>query len=94
MKHTGGKWIESIPHVIQGDEPKFKFILSSKTVGDVGEYHSNKEMGIDEAEANAKLIAASPELLEALKAIKEIGEFKADGQIGKIINNAINKATI
>ena len=52
----------------------------------------------EEAEANAKLIASAPELLEALKATKQLNlHLYEDGTVGnriyKQITNAINKAT-
>lgn len=93
MGHTKGNW-----YVSGETKPDGSIIIRS----DVSEFNkklvayvSDNDTDIrEEPHANAKLISAAPELLEALKAIKEIGEFKADGQIGKIINNAINKATI
>ena len=47
----------------------------------------------EEVNANAKLIAAAPDMLDALIKIKEIGGFSSDGKIGILINNAIKKAT-
>ena len=44
----------------------------------------------EQAEANAKLIAAAPELLEAL--IK-VSEYLPKSDLKNLVNNAINKAT-
>jgi len=42
---------------------------------------------------DATLIAAAPEMLRALQAVLNLGEFHETGQIGSILINAINKAT-
>lgn len=99
-KHTPGKW------------------NTSKLVNDIGIYAdgSNRDLALvykysrsipeEEAQANANLMAAAPELLEALQKAKEVIERMSDefrevagrhasysnGE-AKIIEAAINKAT-
>ena len=63
MKHTPGPWVVD-PAVRQGFTvyaPKEGFIVG--TQDEEGRY------GAIESEANARLIAAAPELLEALKSV-------------------------
>lgn len=48
--------------------------------------------GMTTQSANAKLIAAAPELLEALQKLNEFDEAIDNMEIGSIIRKAINKA--
>lgn len=80
MKHTKGEW---------------KVIYSSAHIG----YQTfDVDMGkpiYGEMEANAKLIAAAPELLETLQ--RALNDFKNQTwteETYTVINNAINKATL
>ena len=45
------------------------FDTKGRSIASAGGYQSNTESTIDENEANAQLIAAAPDLLEALEAI-------------------------
>lgn len=93
-KHTEGEW-----NVIQ---PKYQDYLVVKSdykdlhICEIlkGTYTIDKQ----EAEANAKLIAAAPELLEALKELMDLfydhePELYRQRQFNKAIK-AINKATL
>ena len=63
MKHTKGPWILD-------KDCRNRFIVGpvgSEVVADLTEYH-----GKAQAEANAQLIAAAPELLEALKRVANV----------------------
>lgn len=67
MKHTPGPWHwDSDP--VKGDPTgriRYRVTTTGKTITQV--YYSSFEGGLTNAEADAKLIAAAPELLEALK---------------------------
>jgi len=96
MKHTKGKWFAT---EINTDK---KWInISSSEKGIIGRtYYGDLEPVItkEEAEANAKLIAAAPELLEQLQSIIDGSAFdKEKGLIWKHrldeIEKVIKKAT-
>jgi len=91
MKHTPGPWRTEDLFVYPTDETK-------TAVADCGRTIYNIEQG----RANAKLIAAAPELLEMLKAAKEHLEYcgygdsyerECAGNLDDRIQNAIDKAT-
>jgi hypothetical protein len=86
MKHTKGEWEARESYKGWSIHPK-----------DLTSVVADIQMRVSEieAEANAKLIAAAPELLDALLDAKE--NWKGNKLIGGIyekICNAINKATI
>ncbi len=98
MKHTKGKWIvkgnlkNEVTYIMRDD----KYIA---TIHSLADGISNEELLV-EAEANAKLIVAAPELLKALERAKylvEKGRFKIlennffEEEI-KFIKNTIKKA--
>ena len=97
-KHTPGPW--HVGHTSNTEEGKNEFIdIDSKKGSIARAWHPNVFSGTQkETEANAKLIAAAPELLEALKAIKDnIKELAIDnivkvGILG-LTQKAIEKAT-
>lgn len=93
-KHTPGSW-KIRPNSVGG----FGFYIETvdqshdKTfIGDVGGgLHTQPEI-----EANAKLIAAAPDMLNALIEVKAHlvrAGYRTGGRIGKIIDEAIKKAT-
>ena len=94
-KHTPGPWV-----LIDGDRfSKEKVITTTRRIEDsygcicdMDVYFSG-QMGVEQ-EANARLIAAAPELLEALKAAQKKGSrwHPADPVVQQI-NVAIAKAT-
>lgn len=59
-KHTPGDWIVSGDSIVTSDET-----ICIATIETDGGYEATR----DEREANSRLIAAAPELLEALKAV-------------------------
>jgi hypothetical protein len=68
-----------------------------KLIAELESYERNKNiMGFDELESNAKLIAAAPELLEALNQIAQFSDigndFKAIVRMKSIAVDAIKKA--
>jgi len=90
MKHTKGEW-----KIDKGIS--YYFVKSGENR--IAMIDSLEGSALIEYKANAKLIAAAPELLEALKTIK--GAFYSDGESYKeqvddlkaIANEAIKKAT-
>lgn len=88
MKHTPAPWIKSGNSLITLDET-----ISGNIICDAPEYASDS-MGY--WEANAKLISAAPELLEALILAydKAIVSGKLDSKTIGVLINAINKATL
>lgn len=63
-KHTPGPWSE-VPPQNEGAN-SLRIFSGSKLVG----LASNSDMSDDELEANARLIAAAPDLLEALRSAR------------------------
>lgn len=99
-KHTPGPWTFSTSpegwsntiHVAQADGAPY-----TDGYSDVG-YIIQTCQGEDESTqmANARLIAAAPEMLEALKLAMQIGDGCSRGFLGKVqtqIQAAISKAT-
>jgi len=79
-QHTPGPW-RAKGHCIETEEYSFNWVASVQT--------SN----VPEWEANARLIAAAPELLEALQAVVALPGFEPAEPYGKIVRAAIAKAT-
>ncbi len=99
MAHTPGPWIaiagtHVLPHMVQAGD----FVICVQFPADaIGE----PMRGTPETEANARLIAAAPDLLAALKAVVDVLRKEAPGTplnhhqydaIGIQANNAIAKA--
>ena len=91
-KHTPGPWMESSFEVWSP--------LNGKRFGKVVANLRRAEAPDDEARANAHLIAAAPELLEALEAVLRFdrsesipGEYKHDVTLAPKVRAAIAKAT-
>lgn len=82
MKHTPGPWI--LKQTRDG-----KAILING--GHVGEVHSD-DIDTDEAWSNANLIAAAPEMLEALQFIVDSNGLKITAAITETVQKVINKA--
>lgn len=89
-KHTQGEWVIDVPNrmgfAICGIGPKDGFIICDIC---------NDGYGEEEQLANAKLIAAAPELLEALERFTRLSMQKYPEMIGWIneAQKAIKKAT-
>ena len=86
VAHTTGEW------ELRGNKIFVKGTYNSIAIVCIQKAWDNMARPIRdyEAEANQQLLCSAPKLLEALRHIKELGGFKSDGQIGKIINDAIN----
>ncbi len=100
LKHTSGEWNYDI-----NSNKGFDIFLkdSLKTVATVLTKNVSYMPNETEAQANAKLIASAPELLEALIEAKKVLQYTIDGRLSldmlaqerayNQITNAINKAT-
>ena len=112
-KHTAGKWKTTEVHngyysigtgAVEYIDTKGQLKQGYRPIAFVG----GNYCPVDEAEANAKLIAAAPELLEALietqklienvrqylpKSIKNSDKFHFENIVANVINKAINQAT-
>lgn len=79
-KHTPGPWHwDSDP--VKGDPTgriRYRVVALGKTIAQT--YYSSYEGGLTNAEADTRLIAAAPDLLEALESISAWVESQADGQ--------------
>lgn len=58
----------------------------------IGFINSSNPDRIEEGKANAHLIVAAPDLLEALELVVSEGLLSKDGTIGKVVFSAIAKA--
>jgi hypothetical protein len=100
MKHTKGPWILNYPHpsssnFIIGNDTFEDFVMNpiAEILLPVCESEAQQ---LDEQEANAKLIAAAPELLESLmRFIKFVDDRKLEYESAMIrqVKEAIKKAT-
>ena len=102
MKHTQGKW-EAIPAKDQDGTPTISIRGNAKFIATMDTFSiDGAPYGLDaEQEANARLIASAPELLEALESVglwcdSRDGSAETDEHnlavIGEIAQQAINKA--
>lgn len=86
IKHTPAPW-ESKNGII--------FVTYGKSIATVHTQISDEYEDVDiEAHANAKLIAAAPELLEALRNVRLHMTAYIPEKVFDLIDNAIKKATI
>ena len=94
MKHTPGPW--KIEKTDESDVFKYAYIYDKRglVVGTVDMPTAPTEITAPEAKENAQLIAAAPDLLEALKDI--LADYERRWDIDECIvnsaRNAINKA--
>ena len=93
MTHTPGPWtveIEDSETTITGTRNNQPCIIAREL------YDERNEPSLEELDANARLIAASPELLEACKAasVSFIGDddYWKHKELVKVLNAAIAKA--
>jgi hypothetical protein len=95
--HTPGPWyIEQFAHPYGKTEDR-TITGYTRTGNPLRIGRAYNVMGPNETDANARLIAAAPDMLEALKIAQEqyenfAGAGKDDGTLG-VINSAIAKAT-
>jgi hypothetical protein len=85
-KHTPGPWIP----VEQGDADEYCILTPDKKW--VAGFRLNGIQTLEKQRANIKLMAAAPELLEALMSIENDNNTIPD-KIWKMRNDAIKKAT-
>lgn len=89
-KHTKGPWI-----AIHGHDKNYVEPLNETSRGDYVAYCSGQgDIGIEEAAANADLIAAAPDLLEALDAMQRVWRVVYVEGLGRqiMVGDAIEKA--
>lgn len=94
--HTPGPW-EVIQHgqkiVVRTESPS-KTRFGASRYAAVGGFERSDPKQLAEALANARLIAAAPELLEALQAITDAAkEKRVTAEHYEVASAAINKAT-
>ena len=96
LKHTKGEW-----YYVDGNDSSCE-VNVGETVVSICRWEKNSgimSINREEMEANAKIISAAPDLLEALIEAKElIGNFRLKipvptQDVWEKIDNAINKAT-
>lgn len=96
IRHTSGPWtvedpVEGELWIVQADKPTYEWrTIASIPLGDLEEGFPQEVI-----EANARLIAAAPSLLEALKALLDIAPFaksSGDRQIHEQAQEAIARA--
>ena len=94
MTHTKGPWIfrDCTPDITDGKYTGLRYEIWASTL----DYHiANTTDGAQQAEANARLIAAAPDLFYQLKTaihlLKQCGEFRGGANI-KLMEEAVNKA--
>lgn len=92
MKHTKGTWIISIIEALLPGMNKQIYVLTDfgSSTQSICQLSVRK---LKETEANAKLIAAAPELLEALKQIVHLDDELCKCPACKIGKPTIKKAT-
>ncbi len=91
-KHTKGNW-----QVAMQPEMHFNigaYIPGQGCVGLVATVDQNRDIDFEQAEANAKLIAAAPDLLEALKIATLYVSSISDKEDWQKIQAVIKKATV
>jgi hypothetical protein len=89
MRHTPGRWEVMGAYGSVVTENPFKLVAA--VYGDDPECHDDERR-----RANSRLIAAAPEMLEALKLAMKIGDGCSRGFLGEVqtkIQAAISKAT-
>ena len=85
IKHTPGPWVigPRYSHDVQTpDGNDIGAVCDAEQGGEEGEIAGNIPWSEEIAEANARLIAAAPELLEVAKACREVCLFGDDDGIG------------
>lgn len=93
MKHTPGPWIidEDELSIISSGNQDLKFIVDVPA-----DYDKTNVVGIKQRKANAQLIAAAPEMLEALESVvshfKETGMSIEERELNNNICDLIKKA--
>ena len=85
MEHTAGPW-EVVPESIRFSEP-YGYTIDTKE-GHITFIHNDH----GDQKANARLIAAAPDLLEALKSIQNDLNSKLDPKTRVIIESVVKKA--
>lgn len=93
-KHTKGEWVLQYPTISDSVAEKNYFNILN---ADVEIWYSTRVNGMGndryEAQANAKLIAAAPELLEALIRVQKNIPFSSNESLMAQVNHVIKKAT-
>jgi hypothetical protein len=84
MTHTPGHW-KAIGTFIGTDEE------DSQTIAYTSDHRNRQRTSIEEQEANARLIAAAPELLEACKAMMDWAKEEATGPFTDMFEETIQK---
>ena len=95
VTHTAGPWLHTMRNVAIADTGDYDGVDEVKAPG--GRVVVTIWNGSEEDEANARLIAAAPDMLEALQAawncIGELPPTQARVEVAQLIRAAIQKAT-
>lgn len=105
MNYTKGEW--RLEHLLAGQYPVYIYDENGMAIAEATNRLDgiNNEKAKEEMIANARLIAAAPDMYEALKAVLSsavcddfdksglaITHYAIDGNIRKLINQALSKA--
>ena len=106
MKNTPGPWHIEMDHP-NGDDTEYPMTVRSQEIpksNQMADYrgsivcsfkeaHGFREHALEEAEANARLIAAAPDLLEACQIASNLLWSTGMNGVARLVDAAIKKAT-
>lgn len=101
MKHTKGEWFayctDNVPHFVFAEDSVICAMKVNDPASDRAYERLEGLVTIEECRANAKLIAAAPDLLEALLVLKKwvgkLEDWRGEDPPYELVDIAIKKAT-